>query len=183
MILSNSSNITTWDFSVLNFIQKYIRCAPLDFFFKYFTHIGDKGIIWIIFTIIFICIKKYRKCGITTACGLATELIIGNGILKNIVQRDRPCWINKNIDMLIAIPKDYSFPSGHTFASFISATIIFSFNKKLGITAYIIAFLIAFSRLYLYVHFPTDVIAGCLLGIVFGIIIAYIANKIQIKQA
>ncbi len=110
--------------------------------------------------------------------GMLTGLIIGNLILKNLVARERPCWIDSDILMLISIPEDYSFPSGHTLASTISAVILMQEDKKLGIPAVILAVLIAFSRMYLFVHFPTDILGGLLLGLVIGFSVTPVWNRI-----
>lgn len=114
------------------------------------------------------------------AMGLILCGLFGNIILKHLVARSRPCWI-RAIDMLVAIPTDYSFPSGHSMASFASAVVLFQYDRRIGIPALILAALIALSRLYLYVHFPTDVLVGTLMGILFGIlaprIVEYILSK------
>ena len=101
--------------------------------------------------------------------GLAGGFLLWSVGMKKIIARPRPCWINEGIEMLIRIPKDFSFPSGHSVAGFTAAVIIFRHNWRWGIPALILAALIAFSRLYLYVHFPTDVLAGTLIGILTGI--------------
>ena len=106
--------------------------------------------------------------------GMLIGLIIGNLLLKNLIARERPCWIDSEISMLIAIPKDYSFPSGHTLSSTISAVVLMRERKYFGIPAIILAILIAFSRMYLFVHFPTDILGGMLLGILIG---WYISGK------
>jgi len=106
-------------------------------------------------------------------------LIIGNITLKPLIARIRPYEFTHGINLLIPKPNDFSFPSGHSFASFSAATSIFCFHKKEGIASYVLAFLIAFSRLYLYVHFPSDVIAGIVLGAVIGIFSAKIVSKVK----
>ena len=98
-----------------------------------------------------------------------------NLVLKPLAARPRPCWIDEQVKLLVAAPKDYSFPSGHSAASFAAAVSIFVMHKKEGAAALILACLIAFSRLYLFVHFPTDVLAG----IAVGFICAFLAAKIQ----
>ena len=96
------------------------------------------------------------------ALGVAT--LIGSAVLKPLIGRIRPFEANGFKNLLISAPKDYSFPSGHTAASFAAALVLFHRSRKLGAAAWITALLIAFSRLYLYVHYPTDVLAGCLSG-------------------
>lgn len=155
--------IQTIDFSILDGIQT-IRCPFLDFLMPLITMFGDNGIFWIAVSIALLFFRKYRTCGIASLGSLLTGVLIGNVLIKNLVTRDRPCWINETINMLIEIPMDYSFPSGHTTASFTAATVIFLHDKRLGIPAYIIAVAVAFSRMYLYVHFPTDILVGAILG-------------------
>ena len=125
---------------------------------------------------ILIFTKKYRKLGITMLLALALGFFIGNIILKPLVGRIRPYDINTNIVMLVKSLRDYSFPSGHTLGAFEVATVLTCHNKRLGKYAFTIASLIGFSRLYLYVHFPTDVLVGAILGTVFGVISHIIVN-------
>lgn len=129
-----------------------------------------------------ICMKIYipRKphTEITIGTGLSADVIIGNVLLKNLIAIERPCWINETVNMFISIPQDYSFPSGHTLSSFIVATIIMHHDKRMGIAAYVLASMIAFSRLYLYVHFPSDVLAGVLIGVIIGTVSNVISDKI-----
>ncbi|MBR1592730.1 MAG: phosphatase PAP2 family protein [Ruminococcus sp.] len=132
------------------------------------TLLGDKGLFFIFIAIVMLFFKPYRHCGIACLTGLMCGVIIGNLIVKNIVRRSRPCWINDTVNMLIEIPKDYSFPSGHTLAAFISASVMMHYDKRIGIPALIIACAIAFSRMYLYVHFPTDILSGIVLGTLIG---------------
>ena len=96
---------------------------------------------------------------------LAVGFIVGNVVLKNLIARQRPCWLDQTVALLIENPRDFSFPSGHSLASFEGAVSIFLYDKKWGGAAIVLAAFIAFSRLYLFVHFPTDVLAGTILGI------------------
>ncbi len=101
------------------------------------------------------------------AC-LAIGVLAGNVCLKNLIARPRPCWLDDSVFMLISVPADYSFPSGHTLASAIGATVLTKTNRKFGWAAIPAAIIIAFSRLYLFVHFPSDILAGAVLGIAIG---------------
>ena len=98
-------------------------------------------------------------------------LILGNGILKNLIARERPCWIDLNIPLLIPNPHDFSFPSGHTLASFEATVMIYLHNKKWGRISFVLAILISFSRMYLFVHFPTDILCGAALGALISILV------------
>lgn len=174
--------IQSFDFAVLDGIQS-IRNGFLDFIMPLITLLGDKGLFLIAVGLLMLFFKKYRECGIATLGSLLTGLIVCNLLLKNLVQRERPCWINETVEMLIAVPHDYSFPSGHTLSWFASATVIFLHDKRLGIPAYIVAAAVAFSRMYLYVHFPTDVIVGMILGIGIAIGINALVKRTVPKVA
>ena len=168
--------ITNIDLRLLNWIHEHLACSFLDFLMPKITFLGNGGLIWIAAAIIMIFFKKYRKIGIMIGTGLSAGVIIGNILLKNLIARERPCWINETVQMLISTPQDYSFPSGHTLSSFVAATIIMHSDRRMGIAAYVFASIIAFSRLYLYVHFPTDILAGALLGIIIGLIVCKFFN-------
>ena len=155
------------EFQILNLIAN-MRTDLLDTILPMISSFGDKGIGWIVLSVILICIPRYRKAGITMGLALIFCLLIGNMTLKPLIARPRPYTYFPEMTLLIAPLADFSFPSGHTFASFASATALFLYHKKAGIAAYILAAIIAFTRLYLYVHFPSDVIAGMLLGIFSG---------------
>ena len=166
------------DFKILDWIQENLRCGFLDWLAPKLTLFGELGIFWIVVAAVFIYFKQYRRCGIEMCCGMLTSLLVGNVLLKNIVARDRPCWINEAVNLIVSVPTDYSFPSGHTLICFIPATIIMMRDKRLGIPAYIISVLVAFSRLYLYVHFPTDVLFGMVIGIMIGFVISKLSPKV-----
>ena len=165
------------DFAILDFIQNTIKCVFLDYLMTFFSSIGNAGIIWIITALIMMCFKKTRATGAMMACALLLGVLIGEVGIKNIVARERPFVVNTDILLNIAQPSGYSFPSGHTCSSFAAATTLFMNNKKIGIVAYIIALLIAFSRLFNYVHFPSDVLCGMILGITVAIISVTIFRK------
>lgn len=170
--------ITDIDFKILNLIQEHSSCGFLNFLMPKITFLGNGGMIWILTALIMLLFIKYRKTGIMVGVGLMEGVMIGNVLLKNLIARERPCWINETVNILISMPQDYSFPSGHTLSSFIAATIIMYTDKRMGIAAYVLASMIAFSRLYLYVHFPSDVLAGVLIGIIIGIVSSLISDKI-----
>ena len=171
------------DFAILNWIQEHLRCVFLDVLMPKVTLLAEYGIVLILLGLILLCTKRYRICGAAVLGGLASGLVIGNGILKNLIARARPCWINTQVSLLVAMPADYSFPSGHTLHCFIAATVLLHYDKRLGIPALGAALLVAFSRLYLYVHFPSDVLAGAILGIGIGLLAVFSTEKIRRHRA
>lgn len=141
------------------------------------TFLGNAGMIWIATALILLFIRKHRKNTFMLMGGLVCCAVVRNLILKNLVARACPCSLNTAVNLLISAPTDYSFPSGHTMSSFAAALILYHADKRLGIPALILAFLIAFSQLYLYVHFPSDVIAGALIGTAIGHTVWVVGSK------
>jgi len=174
--------INSFDWGIMNFIQESVRCAFLDVVMTWITFLGDEGIIWIIAGVALRITEKYRKYGVVLLLGLLMGSIIGNNIIKPIVERARPCTVDPSVQLLIDRPSSFSFPSGHTTSSFVGATVLMKANRKFGIPAVIVAALIAFSRMYLYVHFPTDILGGIVLGVAIGLVGVAIANKVKLPQ-
>lgn len=163
--------ITKIDISLLNLIQN-IKSPILDKIMTTITALGNMGIFWILLILIFLTTKEYKKMArLMIICFLFNALIV-NLILKPAVGRVRPFEIVDGIKLLVLKPQDPSFPSGHSATSFCMLTVIllFSKSKTINIMASILAILIAFSRLYLYVHFPSDVFCGILIGIITSLI-------------
>lgn len=157
-----------FELSFLDSIQSYLRCDFLDAAMPIISMLGNVGAIWIACAVVLILIPKTRKVGVILAVSLALEALCCNLILKPLVARIRPFDMNTAAQLLISPPKDFSFPSGHTGAAFAAASALFFSKNRLWIASLILAILIAFSRLYLYVHYPTDVLGGVLLGILSG---------------
>ena len=164
------------EFMILDFIRNNLTSPIMDKVMVFITTLGNGGMIWIVIAALLLCSKKYRKTGIVMAAGLVMSLVVGNLILKPLVARPRPFQVKTGIELIINAPKDFSFPSGHTLASVISAVILLIEKRSFGVWATVLAVLIAFSRLYLHVHFPTDVIFGAILGIIIGCSASKIVN-------
>lgn len=156
------------DMAVLNLVQMYLRCDFLDMIMPAITWLGNGGILWIICSLLLTAFPRTRKAGIAMAVSLILEVLCCNVVLKPFVARLRPCDVNTAVKLLIPRPDGFSFPSGHTGASFAAAAALAFGEKQMGTAAYIMAALIGFSRIYLYVHYPSDVLAGALLGIMLG---------------
>lgn len=170
--------IQQMDFAVLDFIQAAIKNAILDPVMLVLSYVGEIGAIWIVFGIIMLFFRKKRATGLMILVSLALFGLIGELALKHLIARPRPFYINTDITLNIVAPSGYSFPSGHSGTSFAAALVI-AFREKrwMGISAYALAVLIAFSRLYNYVHYPTDVLAGILLGTLCGAVTLFVFKK------
>lgn len=171
-----------FDLPVLDWIAANLRCDLLDTLMPLITLLGDAGIFWILCSVALICIPKFRKIGLSMGISLLIGLLVCNVTLKPLVGRIRPydyqmIHFQREITLLVDGLHDFSFPSGHTIASFEAATALLLGNKKLGIPAMILAVLIAFSRLYLYVHYPTDVLTSIVLGIGIAILGTFLVKK------
>lgn len=188
-MIANMGNIFyfNWEFDLLYWFQS-LHNPILDKIVVVITSLGNAGIFWILLTLVMLVVCKDKKVAWTSALALLFSLLVINIFLKNTVMRARPCWIDDTIPLLVKNPKDYSFPSGHSSASFASAVSIVQYARyrKQGIAAVILAALIAVSRMYVFVHFPTDVFVGTILGIIeailAGIIIRFIYRKIEEKK-
>ncbi len=161
----------TFEFEIMTAVHNALQSDLMDFIMKSISAIGNGGAVWIVAALILLATRKYRRQGLAMAIGLTMGLVFGNIILKNLIARPRPCWIFENIDMLIAVPQDFSFPSGHTLASFTSAFILLSENRRMGIPSIMLAVLMAFSRIYLFVHFPTDILGGMALSYIIFVLL------------
>ena len=177
----------SFDLPILDWIAANLWCPVLDTVMPIITMFGDGGIFWIAISVILMFTKKHRKTGLGMAFALAMGLLVCNIILKPGVARIRPYdfqlkYFSKEIALIAGGMHDFSFPSGHTIASFEACTALMLGNKKLGIPATILAIAIAFSRLYLYLHYPTDVITSIVLGVIFGILGFALAQKLKFRN-
>ena len=184
----------SFDLPILDWIQAHLQSGFMDTIMPIITVFGDAGIFWIACAVVLLFFPKTRKIGLGMGIAMAMGLLVCNVTLKPLVARIRPydfqikelgkTWNDILLagKLLVETPHDFSFPSGHTIASFEACTVLLLGNKKMGIPATILAILIAFSRMYLYVHYPTDVIASIILGTLFGVIGYLVANKISFSR-
>ena len=181
-----NSAAVSFDLPILDWIQETMQCAFLDKTMPIVTLFGDGGVFWIGIAVLLLFFAKYRKTGFSMGMALVLGLVVCNITLKPLVARIRPYdfqlqEFGKEISLLISAQHDFSFPSGHTIASFEACTVLLLHDKRMGIPATVLAILIAFSRLYLYVHYPTDVLVSLVLGIAFGLLGSFLVNLIYKK--
>ena len=171
------------ELQILDWIQQ-MRTPVGDVWMVFISRLGNAGMIWILFTCLLLMIPRTRRWGAALAAALCLDAIICNILLKPMVCRIRPCDVNQTVQLLIARPADYSFPSGHTAASFAAvAALYFAGAKKWWKITLPLAILMAFSRMYLYVHYPTDVLGGLIIGLLCGWIADMIIQKVMEKRS
>lgn len=158
----------TFEIQILDQIQNLFRCPFLDMVMPFVTALANGGVFWITLALILTIHKKTRPLGIAVILSMVLEAVCCNLILKPLVARTRPFEINTAVELLVRKPLDYSFPSGHTGCSFAVVSALFFSRSRGWAPTCVLSILIAFSRLYLYVHFPTDVLAGLVLGLASG---------------
>ena len=165
------------EFAILDWIQAHLRCGFLDTVLPVITRTADHGELWIILALVLLLVRSQRRYGAAVTCGLVLDLISCNILIKPLVGRIRPFAVNTAVELLVKAPLDASFPSGHTAASFAAVFALKAAGSPLWKPALAVAVVIAFSRLYLYVHWPSDVLAGVLLGAAVGWAGARLAEK------
>jgi undecaprenyl-diphosphatase len=175
-------DISSIDFSILNFIQDVLKCTFMDWTMAFFSVIGNAGIVWIVAGVAMLFFKKTRAAGVMVLCTVLLGFITGELIIKNIVARPRPFLVNTDITLFIKAPSGYSFPSGHSCAGMASSAVLLAKHKRLGIPALCVAVIIAFSRLYNYVHYPSDVLCGVALGVLSALLVMFIFRKTGLEK-
>lgn len=187
--------ILTLDRNILLWIQDNLRNPFLTAILRPITHLADYGAIWILLTFILLMIKKTRKAGICCACALIVMAVLNSLVIKNLVDRQRPYEVIEGLEILVREPWDSSFPSGHTASSFamtaalwLSLPMVMDKKKArvFAVLALILSILIGFSRIYTGVHHVSDVLAGLVLGIIYGIAGYYLGRwvirKVEERQ-
>lgn len=174
--------LTNAEINFLLYIQESVRNPWLDPIVTFLTSLGNAGWIWILLSALLLIPKKTRKIGFISFLSLFASLIVNNLLLKNLVGRIRPYDACQSLLPLVAKPVDASFPSGHTGSSFASAYVMYRYlPKREGIAAIVLAALISLSRLYVGVHYPSDVLTGMMTGIWSGYLAEWAYQRFFVK--
>ena len=174
--------IFQFDSSILMWIQDNLRTDFLNPIVNVITRLGDKGILWIAVTLALLAFRKTRRMGVFCMVSMVIGLIVTNLIIKNWVARVRPYVLIEGLECLVGVQKDFSFPSGHTTNSLACAWVLFKMApRKWGVTALVVAILISLSRLYVGVHYPTDVLGGAVIGLGSACLALWLVPKLEKK--
>lgn len=172
-----------FELAILDWIQANLRCGVLDVLMPALSRTANDGELWILLAIVLICIRGQRRYGFSVASGLLLDLLTVNLFLKPLIDRVRPCAVNTAVDMLVAAPTSGAFPSGHTAAAFAVVFALKAAGSPLWKPVLPLAVLMAFSRLYLYVHWPTDILGGIVVGAVVGWLGAKVIGLVSARIA
>ena len=181
--------IYQFDLTIFNWIKEHLWCDFLDVTMAFVSLIGEVGAVWIVLALVLLFFKKTRKTGLMVGAALIIMLIVNDNILKHLIARPRPFDFSGWVDFVYPeiayrMPTSFSFPSGHTAASFACATVLLMRDVRIGIPAAIFAFIMGFSRIYLFDHYCTDVLGGIVVGALCGLAAYFLVNTIdkQIKK-
>ena len=171
--------ITSIDFTVLYWIQENLRSDWLDSICAFLSWAFELGIPWFILGAVLFCFKKTRAAGAMLVAAVVLTFFFNELAIKNAVNRERPCTIDPSIELAIEKPTSYSFPSGHTASCFAATGVLLFTHKKIGIPLLLFAVAMGLSRMYLFVHFPSDVLAGAVLGILMAWVTVLIFKELK----
>ena len=167
--------LNLFELGLLQGLQEAVGCPLLDKITVAISHTGDKGI----GAILLLCIPKTRKAGVVMAVALVLELLLVNLTLKPLFARTRPYDLGIDLDLITHHPSDFSFPSGHTAAAFAAATALYAMGKKWMAAGLFYACCMGFCRMYLMMHYPTDVVFGALCGAACGVAALYLCKRVE----
>lgn len=174
--------ITNLDFSLLYWIQENLRADWLDAVCAFLSWAFGFGIPWIVLGAVMFFFKKTRAAGVMLITAVALTFFFNEVAIKNAVCRERPCVIDQTIELAVKRPTSYSFPSGHSSSVFAAVGVLLFKHKKAGIPMLLFAIFMGFSRMYLFVHFPTDVLAGAVLGILMAWVTVLVFKELKFDR-
>ncbi len=170
------------DGNILLFLQEYVRSDWLTPIMLFITKLGNAGWFWLVLLAVLCCISRFRSVGMTGIVAVFIGFIVTNVILKNAVARVRPYEVVEGLVLIGQKASDWSFPSGHSTCSMAAGTVLLKkMPKQAGIPLFVLAICICFSRLYIGIHYPTDVLAGIIIGISAAFSALYIIKRKENK--
>ena len=169
------------DIAIIQWITDVLQSPALTSVMRFITSLGNMGIIWFLFAGYFFFVKKDKKTAATLIAAVVLTWLCNDLLLKNMFNRPRPFMTHAQFPALITPPTSSSFPSGHSATSFAAMAVLAAMGGKWKLSGILIAVMIAFSRVYLHVHYPTDVITGCLIGFMIGSFLVHQMRKQKVQ--
>lgn len=168
--------VQAWDASVLLWVQENLRTAFGDLIIPLWSRLGNAGLIWIAAALVLLCFRKTRRAGALALGGLLLDFLAINCVLKNLVARPRPWLTVEGLNTILYSSDPNSFPSGHTGAAFAFAVAAYRElpARWARFAAVAAAVCMGWSRIYVAVHYPSDVIAGAIVGGLCGWLAAWL---------
>ena len=177
------ADLNFFDAGVMDFVQRHLHNAVTDALFPMVTYLGELGAVWVVLAVVLLFFPKTKRCGGLMLLSMLAAFLVGEVFLKNVVDRPRPFQTYPGaVQLLVQEPASWSFPSGHSAASFAAATVVFAYFRRWGAAALVLAALIAFSRVFLFVHYPTDVLAGAALGALCALGVLAVFHKLALPH-
>ena len=173
-----------FDEQALVWIAENVRCAVLDPFMKLYTQLGNTGMLFIVLGVLMLFFKQTRKAGLSALCAMLIGLVVVNFTIKPLVSRPRPWLVIENFANLVPEHDPNSFPSGHTCAAFAAAMVWVRTlpQKRDRVIAAVMAVLMGLSRLYVGVHYPSDVLAGAVIGALCAWVIWKVYQSVEERR-
>ena len=166
------------DLEILLWIRDSLHTPFTEAFFPAVSFLGNAGLIWLITAAVLLCVRRWRRVGVLLIAALAFTFVCNDLVIKPLVARPRPFLDHPELFLLIEPPSSWSFPSGHSASSFSAAAVLlWEGRRPWGIAALVLAALIAFSRAFLFVHYPSDILIGSLIGFALGSLCVLLARR------
>ncbi len=166
MLESVFLTIKNLDIQWFYFVNQSLHNALFNVVMPFISNVGDNGLLWLLFALLlYLFGPKTRRTSFLMLVALFISFVIGEEILKHIFQRPRPFLGLEGVNLLVASPGSFSFPSGHAANAFASSLVVARKIPRLAWPALLMAVVMAFSRVYVGVHYPLDILGGALLGV------------------
>ena len=167
------------DFEILLWIRDHLHNPVTEAVFPVISFLGNAGLIWLLTAVVLLCFRRSRRAGVLVIVALAVTYVCNDLIFKQLVERPRPFLDHPELGLLIDAPSSWSFPSGHSASSFAAAAVLlWETGRPIGVAALVTAALIAFSRAFLFVHYPSDILIGSLIGFAIGSLCVLAARRL-----
>ncbi len=178
------SSIAAWDASVLLWVQEHLRTGLGNLIIPLWSSLGNSGMLWIALSLLLLCFRKTRRAGVLALAGMALNFLVVNVVIKHLVARPRPWLVVEELEILLFEPDPNSFPSGHTSAACAFAAALCCELDRTWVRVLVVcaALFMGWSRIYVAVHFPSDVLCGAVIGTLCGLAAVWLYRYLQKRK-